>query len=488
MRWLKSLIQCSTVRIVPVSKNKTLLLLAALAVVTGPVRADEHAPEAVAEAPAEQGPPVPAAEEVSVAAIDAAYNQFLRLREEDRDEEATRAALRVAELTEERYGVDAIELATPLINLAVMQSATGDLPAAEQNYRTAIGVIERNEGMLSPRLINPLTGLGHTYNRAGMYEQAVESFDRALRLNNIELGFTNFEQFGIQDGLTESYVGMREFEDANFYQESQLEIYQRKYGAESPEVVPAMYKLAEWYSRAGDLESSALTYRGADRILREAEGEASTGRADALMGLARLYERQGNRPAASSTLRKAIKVIDSAEEPDPLRRAKVKVALGDLYSREARPGSARDEYTDAWNDLSTADEYLDRRDDYFKLPVRLSGGPFPKEAVTARGRTPAELRTGVVVIRYTVDTEGRAQNVTVVESNPPDLIEKTLLQTYDRSAYRPRFVDGEPVATENLLSEHEFLYGVRLVPDTEDRGDLPQPDDSGRGKLERPDG
>ena len=105
--------------------------------------------------------------------------------------------------------------------------------------------------MLSRRLINPLTGLGTTYNRLGLYDDAANSFDRALRINHVNDGFYNFEQFKIYDGLTESYVGLQEIEDANFYQETQLEIYQRKLGIGNPGVVPGFYKLAGWYERSG---------------------------------------------------------------------------------------------------------------------------------------------------------------------------------------------------------------------------------------------
>ena len=414
--------------------------------------------------------------------IDAAYSRFMRLRSEGRSEDATTAALQVAELTQQVYGPESEELATPLINLAIMQSHNGDLTAAEQNYRAAITLIERHEGMLSPRLINPLSGLGHTYNRAGNYEQAIESFDRALRLNNIELGFTNFEQFGIQDGLTESYIGTGDYDDASFYQEAQLEIYQRKYGRDNPRVVPGMYKLAEWYSRVGNLEQSALIFRSADRILRESEGEISVARADALMGLARLYERQGNRPAAATTLRKGIKLLDENPETDPLRRAQLQVALGDLYTREGRPTSAEVAYTEAWRDLSANEEYLDERDDYFRMPVRLSGGPFPNNARNPR-RIAGPTRVGSVVIRYDVDADGRASNVTVVESEPPGLMEDGIKSVYRRSAYRPRFVDGEPIDTTDLLSRHEFSYVAAAKAD--DRGELQQPEVD-RGRLERP--
>lgn len=503
--------------IVNIISAKPIVAIAALLAVAAPCVADEPAADGVGDKlglPESQGPsPNDAVAEQSADAmpespgeadktaalagpddtkpsledIDAAYEQFLRLREEDQTEDAVRAAYRVAELSRSRYGDKSIKLATPLINLAVMQSRTGDLPAAEQNYRAAIELIELREGALSSRLINPLSGLGHAYNRAGLYEQAIETFERALRLNNIELGFTNFEQFGIQDGLTESYVGMRDYEEASFYQEAQLEIYQRKFGIENPEIVPAMYKLAEWYSRAGNLEQSALTFRGADRILREGEGETSTGRADALLGLARLYERQGNRPAASSTLRKGIKLLDANPEPDKLRRAKLRVALGDLYTRESRNRSASVEYSAAWTDLSDGgDEYLDIRDKYFELPVRLAGGPFPTMARNTRGQPASALRDGYVEVRYTVDSEGRAQNVVVIEADPPDVMDDSLLATYQRSMFRPRVDDGQPVATDNLLSRHEFRYAVKLVPADQDEGALPRPPRSDRGRLDRP--
>ena len=426
----------------------------------------------------------PAADPDLTDTITAAYYRFSRLRDEDRNEEATAAALQVAELTQRQYGAGSIKLATPLINLAVMQSITGNLTAAEQNYQVAISIIEQHEGMLSSRLINPLRGLGHTYNRAGMHEKAIENFERALRLNHIELGFTNPEQFGIHDGLTEGYVGLREYEEANFYQEAQLEISQRKFGREDPKTVPAMYKLAEWYRRTGNLDNSTLTYRNADRILREHESETSINRTEALMGLASLYEQQGNRPAATSVLRKGLKVIDSHPEPDKLRRAGLYMALGDMYTRESRSEIAQVEYTSAWADLSSDENFLELRDEYFELPVRLSGGEFPNLARNTRGRTSTELRDGFVMIGYTVDSDGRAQDVKIIESEPPDIMEKPLQTTYRRSMYRPRYVDGAPVATENLLSRHDFRYAEEDRKEDEDKGRLPPPKSGGR--IERP--
>ena len=58
------------------------------------------------------------------------------------------------------------------------------------------------------------------------------------------------------------------------------------------------------------------------------------------------------------------------------------------------------------------------------------------------------------------------------------------ISVYRRSAYRPRFEEGEPVQTTDLLSRHEFSYTAFDEP----RDDaLPQPTDD-RGRLERPGG
>jgi len=420
----------------------------------------------------------------STAAIEAAQTRFLRLRDEGRQIEATAAALQVATLTQERYGLDSSEIIIPLVNLAVMQAKTGELTAAEQNYRIAIGVIERVDGFFSPRLVNPLSGLGHTYNRAGRYDQAIEVFERALRLNNIELGFTNFQQFGIHDGLTESYVGLREYEDATFYQQTQVEIHQRKFGRDNPRVVPAMFKLAEWYNRAGNLEASALTYRSADRILREQEDQSSATRAEGMLGLARLYERQGNRPAAASTLSRGESILESSADPDPLALARVQVALGDLYIRDNKRQPALREYESAWANLSSDPEYADDRDEYFEAPVRVAGGPYPNATRKARGRSPETLANGYVTIRYTVDEYGRAQDVVVVESEPAGVLEDSMVNVYRRSRYRPRLDDGVAVPTENILGQHQFFYVPAQAADEPSKS--PSRRKSNRGRLEFP--
>jgi tetratricopeptide (TPR) repeat protein len=330
-------------------------------VVADAARPDEMAPDGDSQLP-----------EISISdQREAAHDQFLLLFEEKRYEEALAVAFNIVNLARQQYGDNDIRLVSALNNLATTQILTGDLTSAETNYKISIGLIEKNEGILSIRLINPLIGLGGTYNRLGKHEQSIQSFKRALHVNHVNDGFYNFEQFQIRDGLTESYVGLNEFEDANFQQQSQLEIYQRKLGMENPEIAPALYKLASWYERSGQAEIARLTYLNAYRLMRESYGKNSPKLIIPMVGIANTYARQGLMGESASYFKKALAIVDKQETPDLLQRAELHIELGDLYTRYGKNKSASENYGRAWNDLSSDELFLDQRDAYFEQPVRI---------------------------------------------------------------------------------------------------------------------
>ena len=366
-----------------------------------------------------------------------AHERFLFLHDEERYQEASAAGLTVVELTREEFGADHIRMVTPLVNLAITQAKNGDLPAAEANYKESILIIEKQEGVLSPRLINPLSGLGSTYNRAGLYEQGIEALERALLINHVNEGLYNFEQFKIQDGLTDSYTGMNALEDATFYQKAQVEIHQRKLGIGHPDVANSLYKLAKWYELIGNTEEAMLAYRKADRILRDAGGDTNAARVEALKGMAHIYERQAQPSSTASTLKKALEIIELQPEPDPLQRAKIQIALGDLYTRQGKFETSETHYLEAWQYLSRDDKYLDQRDEYFAEPVRVSGGSFSRLEFNSRGKPDSSLKDGFVLISYTVTGKGRTRDIKVIESEPPGLMDGSIISTYKRSLFRP---------------------------------------------------
>jgi tetratricopeptide (TPR) repeat protein len=396
-----------------------------------------------------------------------AHLRFLRLNDEERYLEAGVAAQEVVDLTINEFGPDSMELVTPLINLATTQMRNGPLASAEANYKRCVTIIESHQGILSGRLINPLIGLGATYNRLGLYEQAVQTYERALRINHVNDGFYNFEQFKIHDGLTESYIGLEEIEDANFFQESQLEIYQRKAGINSPDIVPGLYKLAQWYERSGQIELAMQSYRKADTVIRKGEGgETDPKRIRAMEGEAYIYERAGNPSASASMLKKALSVVDANPEVDLALRASLLVRLGDLYTRSVKSESAEKAYAEAWENLSRDETQLELRDSFFANPVRVAGRPLAnlEYAPNTRKKAPESLTMGHVMISYTVQPNGQTANIRVVESDPAGLMEKSLVSTFSRSLFRAKRVAGVATVAENQIFQLNFRYAKDEKP------------------------
>lgn len=387
-----------------------------------------------------------------------ATEQLDQLNDEERYDESADVALKIVRLTQEEFGNDARQVIRPLMALARAQRNGRKLATAEINVSSAIAIIEKHDGSLSAELVEPLTMLAELHNESGRYEKAIQTFDRALRLNHVNLGFTNFDQFPIMDGLTGSYLSLNKFEEATFYQKSQLEIQQRRLGIDDPETTRAYFKLGRWYSRMNMFDDAILAFQKADRIVRKGLGKSSPARVEGLQGLALVYQKIGNRGLASSVLRKALQLIEESPENDPFSRAQILVALGDSLTREGKLSSAEGRYANAWKALPDDASGLADREFYFGNPVRLEGNLFPRYQRGARGRPARSLKSGSIVIDYSVDARGRVTDASVAESDPPGLMDRSFLSIYRKSLFRPRYVDGAAQASENLLAKHEFFY------------------------------
>jgi tetratricopeptide (TPR) repeat protein len=418
--------------------------------------------------------------------IQSARKRLAQLSDEQRYDEAEAVALQILRLTQEEFGEDAKQVIEPLLDLAAVQINGANLATAEQNLSAAIRLIEQYNGPLSAGLIEPLTTLGEIYNQSGLYEKAARTFARALRLNHVNLGFTNFEQFPIMDGLTDSYMSQKDIDEATFYQSSQLEIQQRRRGIDNHETAPGYYKLARWYSRINRYDEAIMTYQKADRVVREALGKDSPERTEGLQGLALLYQKIGNPSASSSILRKALKLVEESPENDPLRRASLHVAIGDNLIREGRFSLAQEQYAAAWEALPDNETGAEHRNFYFNRTVRLEGNLFPKYATRARGKALSELKTGSILIDYSLNAQGRVKDPSVVESNPPELMDRSFLSIYRRSLFRPHLVDGVAQPNDGLLARHEFYYIADQEPDESDN-DADGRSKPNRGKLSYPD-
>jgi protein TonB len=75
--------------------------------------------------------------------------------------------------------------------------------------------------------------------------------------------------------------------------------------------------------------------------------------------------------------------------------------------------------------------------------------PSPDFPSKAKRRNVTE---GAVTVEYTVDESGAVRDPRVLESSPKGLFDEATLDALRRWRYRPKLVDGEPVASRRRFT------------------------------------
>ncbi len=468
-----------------------------------------------------------------------AYRQFLKLYDDGNYEQSIFFANEVVNLTRDIFGNRAIELANPEMNLAGAYRSSGDTQSAQATYSAAIEIIEDNDGFLSAELINPLIGLGATYNDAGQHDLALRAYRRALHVNHVNAGFYNFEQIPVRDGLTESYLGLEELERADFEQTVQVSFYEHEYGQNNPVNLPAMYKLADWYHHTGQFKNEQSIYTNTLRMIKRSGGKTdpllvetyrryaalyrrqelarSGGETDPLLvdtyrryaALSRrqeltrsggetdpllvdTYRRQELAEEAIRMQKKAIEINEAQPEPNITLRGDLLVELGDWYSTFGYSRHAVQSYSEAWQTFAADPElYGERLEAYFSRPQSVFRRAIPTiYPRSSRNLDPASnpniFGDGIVMARYTVTDRGRVEDVEIIESDPPDLLDDKVASALRHWYFRPEFQDGLPVSRPNMTYVHEFKYdktALRIAEEekSDKQEHLPNPNEMDSG-------
>jgi TonB family protein len=444
------------------SLTSLALLLALLH--AGPVLGDSAPPDAsVGDAPPVESP------------LRQARARYLQLMEDERYPEAVAAAQEVLDGTPQDGANPGMVLVAPLNNLATAQTRAGLLPAAAKNYRAGIAIIERHEGIVSPRLMNGLLGLGEVHLRLEEFDAAAGAYERALKLGQLQGGLYDPGQIPVRDALSDVYAGMDDQEKADHQQESQVYAARRRLGATNPELAPALQKLGRWYDRTDRPLLARAAYQKAERVIADATDGASADLIPVLIAIARTWREQQFLPTddeakdesvaalsmAAIALRRALAVDARLPDADPLRRASIYAELGDLEITSRRSRAAAENYAEAWKLLSVDPALEARRSELLGEPVRLQGRPPPRifPAGLFADKVPAsQLSPGYVVVRYKLGTDGRPREVTVIEADPAGIADSAARLALERAYFRPRIEDGKPVAAEGLTRRHDFRY------------------------------
>ncbi len=411
------------------------------------------------------------------------FELYKNLLANDMTAEADAVAKRIVELSIRENGFESAETARALTNLAIVQHRNKDYETAQQNYQAAIGIIEQVEDRLNSTLINPLRGLGAAQLASGRPDLALETFGRARHVSHVNEGPHNLDQVGILESLAEIQIHVGEIEAAYDLQDRIYALYARRYDAKSEDIIPALFKRAEWQHRLRLYGRERDTYSRIIKIIEKNQDKGSIDLIRPLTGLgnASLYQGQFDQYQRDTTatsgeiyLKRARRIADEHPDSTWQIRENALLSLADFYTFTDKAGKAKRAYQDTWDLLSADESYLIYRYDHLETPVLLQDIYPPNYYGIDDDSEPLEaaeqFEQGKVVTRFKINTRGRARNFEIIEVYPAGLedMEKSVLKEMRRLIYRPRLENREVVETEDMIYTHEFFYRKSDLPPADD--------------------
>jgi tetratricopeptide (TPR) repeat protein len=349
-----------------------------------------------------------------------------------------------------------------LAALGLVQAELRDIDDALGHLAEAIEIVATAEGEYTPTLVEYYRGLGRTYIKAGQYQQAIVSLEQAQNISQRNLGLFNVEQTPLLDDITTAYLGLGNTTEAQKTQIERLDNAVRRFGAADPQVIPYRYTLAEYYSQSRLPESAREQY---EEVLKSQESRLGGSDVGLLAPLRELVAidllvAQGVDTAQRDRL---VAVLEQNQDADPRERGLSLALLGDWSTVTGDAPTARSYYQQAWAALQRNPQ-LDVQE-YFSKPMMVDFVP-PLSPVDRNERS-RPYTWAEIALEFDVSAEGLPSAVRVATRDPQTVALQTRYSRRMREThFRPRLIDGEPVATTNVRSTH---YVRRYVDKDEEQ-------------------
>jgi tetratricopeptide (TPR) repeat protein len=384
-------------------------------------------------------------------------------------------------LTEQQYGPEELQLTDPLTNLATVHFKLGNFPQAVENYRRSLNILQAKSTIADKAQIRPLHGLGVSLLGARDPEQAVVALKRAADLSRNTDGLYNIGQIEFIDALIDAYAATGRWPEADKESEYALRVEEAAYGRNSPKLLGRLDKLARWYEAQRRYTSERNVYERSLSILNRSGTANDPRRIAPLRGIARSFRLEAfygvegadnagtfnsgptgagvfndgtSQRRGESALTTALAIVDANAPVDQVVRGAVLADLGDWYLTTNSLRRAYDNYAESWKAFALAGSTH-----YLEKPRPLAIRPSIS-SVDRSQLEPAEAEVKLVEMRFTVDRDGRVDNVTSPTTDVPEPIVRNAVASMKRARFAPRIENGAAVPTENATYVERVLVRV----------------------------
>ncbi len=415
------------------------------------------------------------------------YREFRTHFDARRYQEALPVAQRLVQLSEEQYGPKSRELVNPLANLGTTHYRMGNHQEAEKNYLRSVEILEASAATTDRQLLRPLHGLGATYVALERPGEASLVLKRAVDLSRNLNGLFNPGQLELLEPLIESYVALGQYAEAEKEHQYAFRVAETAFGRTDPRLLDPLDRYARWYEFVGRYSTARALHARALSIA-ELTGKGTPVSVDPLRGIARTYRLEflngpedesreafsNNSGVAPSEIanaqrlnadgERALRLALAALEKEPIdhkRRGETLVELGDWYLSAGETNKALDTYRDAWKELQQGGST-----ELLAQPRQLAYRP-PASSVKRSRLDPEEAEERFVEVKFTVTREGRTSDVVTTESDAPESIQRSVMNSVRKARYSPRVENGEPAATADVGFRERVLVKARAAPEAD---------------------
>lgn len=361
-----------------------------------------------------------------------------------------------------------------LTNLGILLSSQGNYLQAMEALDPALESIEEKVNPFSNILLNVIMARGLTQAELEDFEEAEESFRRAQHITHRTGGVYTPKQLEIINYITGLNLRRGRMRDADREQQFNLRISERSYGKDSEQLLPILQRLGAYFASRGQtiplaglqgfriyrdslFRQSINLYQRAIKIIEDNYGADNLRLVEPLRGLARTRLLQiTNRSASEAALERALSIVDGNPGTDLPDRVRAMISLGDIYTITG-DRRAQGIYLEAWQMMQEDSAYRQLSAEIFGSPTRLH--PDVPAVLYLSRRPDAALEEDVelyIDVAYSVRANGRVNNIHLLEKNVPNAQVRILRSRLADTRFRPRIIEGELVATDNLMIHQIF--------------------------------
>ena len=371
---------------------------------------------------------------------------------------------------------------------------------AEAAYAEAVRSAEQHGERETQRILAPLTGLGTTRARAGHHHDAIPLLQRAVAITRAQFGMFDLRQQDLLETLAGSLTALDRQPEAQDAMTYRVRVAEKTYGEGNPKVIPWLCDLGNWFADIGKTPEARMTFQVALNVAGTTDSLSAPIIVEPLRGIARAYMLRSSypdswrkppypvlgcgipyavvppeckNPAAfdaggfniqprtlnqegEEALKRALKILESDPGLAPQTLIETLLQMGDWYQIKKSSREALTYYERAWQLIRTTPRLPDSAATALNVPLRVY---YPTPQIVAHVPTLAaalDTEAHYVQTEFTVAADGSVRDARIVEHDTRDLWARDILTAVRDSRFRPKFVDGHPVAATGITYRQVF--------------------------------